>query len=173
MTRKCLSELAIAALAFLNSPAAADLVVIYDNGNTRPISEFLGPLETSKPPSNQTSAKSALMDLADAATLLPIESPGLTPGPVVARAYSQPFASAIFLIGADVQSLQWLRQHRNQLVELQAVGLLVQARSIDDLEVVAAIADGLPITLASGTDVAKVLGIRHYPVAVSGGQIWQ
>ena len=54
-----------------------------------------------------------------------------------------------------------------------AVGLLVEATSLEDLRAIAEIADGLPITPASGSDIAKALGIAHYPAGISGGRIWQ
>ncbi len=54
-----------------------------------------------------------------------------------------------------------------------AVGLLVEATSIEDLRAIAELADGLPITPASGSDIGKALGISHYPAGISGGRIWQ
>jgi hypothetical protein len=53
------------------------------------------------------------------------------------------------------------------------VGLLVDAASIEDLQPIASIADGLPITPAAGSDIASALGVMHYPFAVSDGRIWQ
>ena len=167
-------RLLVLSILLIVCPAvSAELVVIYDNGNTRPISDFLGPAQRAESTDERPSMTDALTSLTDAATLLPIESPGLTPGTVSTRAYHQPFAAAFFLIGADQQSLLWLQRHRAQLLDMDAVGLLVQAESIADLEAIAAIANGLSITPASGSDIAKALDISHYPVAVSGGRIWQ
>jgi integrating conjugative element protein (TIGR03765 family) len=104
---------------------------------------------------------------------LPIRSPGLTPGTLSARAHGLPYLPAFFLLGSDAWSRRWLTEHRDLLKELGAVGLLVEASSLEDLEVIARLADGLPITPASGSDIGAALKISHYPCAVSDGHIWQ
>jgi integrating conjugative element protein (TIGR03765 family) len=52
-------------------------------------------------------------------------------------------------------------------VKLGAVGMLVQAESVEDLEATARIAGSLPILPASATDIARALGLEHFPVLVS------
>ena len=151
----------------------AELIVIYDSGRTRPISEFLGPLTKNSPSNNNQTAATALLGTTAAANLLPIRSPCLSPGDVIRRSHSLPFAKVFFLVGSDVRSQRWLRRHREQLQKMDAVGLLVQAASIEDLERMADITAGLPMTPASGSDIAKALGVRHYPFAISDGYIWQ
>lgn len=153
--------------------AKAELVVIYDSGNTRPIAEFVGPIYKSAPIDTLNEKIGSLLGAADPSTLVPIRSPGLTPGAIKSREHKQAFPQAFFLIGADERSLQWLANHRSYLIEEGAVGLLVQADSVQDLETVAGIANGLAITPASGTDIAEALGISHYPFAITGGRLWQ
>jgi integrating conjugative element protein (TIGR03765 family) len=92
---------------------------------------------------------------------------------VPARQFDTPVPVAFFMIGSDDESLRWLRKHRDLLLSQGAVGLLVDASNKEDLEVVAETASGLPITPASGEDIAKALGVKHYPFAVSEGRIWQ
>jgi integrating conjugative element protein (TIGR03765 family) len=95
----------------------------------------------------------------------------LTPGPVSVQPLTLPNAGTIsqpfFLIGSDPWSRQWLVDHRDQLRALNAVGMLVQAESVADLEAMAALADGLPVLPAPGDDIARALGIRHIPVLIS------
>ncbi len=155
------------------SLAAAELIVIHDNGQARPLSDFLGPLESGEPDKVPNVPEKNQLGAADVSSLLPIHSPGLTPGKVTPRAHHAPFASALFLIGSDAMSKRWLVQHRQSLKAMGAVGLLIEASSLEDLRAIAALADGLPITPASGADIAKALGIRHYPVCISAGRIWQ
>ena len=150
--------------------AAAGLTVIFDNGQARPLSDFLGALDSDKVPSYTEKPQ---LGAADVQSLLPIRSPGLTPGILKPRAHNVPFARPFFLIGSDAWSKSWLVQHRTALKELGAVGMLVEASSIEDLRSIATIADGLPITPASGSDIAKALGISHYPAGISSGRIWQ
>ena len=65
------------------------------------------------------------------------------------------------------RSRRWLAQHRERLAEIGAVGMLVQAESVGDLKAIARIADGLPILPAPASDIARVLGIEHFPVLIS------
>jgi len=66
-----------------------------------------------------------------------------------------------------------LQDHRERLNEIGAVGMLVQADSLEDLRVIAKLADGLSILPASGSDIAQALGISHYPVLISTHSIEQ
>ena len=51
--------------------------------------------------------------------------------------------------------------------------MLVQADTLDDLRTIAELADGLSILPASASDIAKALGISHYPVLISAHGIEQ
>lgn len=165
----------VASLCLLGavSAAAAGLTVIFDNGQARPLSDFLGPLDAVQSDKTPPTIDKQRLGAADVQSLLPIRSPGLTPGKLSPRAHNVPFARAFFLIGSDAWSKRWLRQHRKALKEMGAVGMLVEATSLEDLRAIARLADGLPITPASGSDIAKAIGITHYPAGISGGRIWQ
>ena len=174
-SREGVSDCLVALLCFLGTAsfASAELTVIFDNGGARPLSDFLGPLESVKSDKVPPTSDKQQVGAADVQSLLPIRSPGLTPGILNPRAHNVPFARPFFLIGSDAWSKSWLVQHRTALKELGAVGMLVEASSIEDLRSIATIADGLPITPASGSDIAKALGISHYPAGISSGRIWQ
>ena len=162
-------------VCLLGTPSlgSAQLTVIFDNGQARPLSVFLGPLVTTESEKEPVNAENSLLGAADLQSLLPIRSAGLTPGKLSTRRHSLPFARPFFLIGSDEFSRKWLLRHRRALKQMGAVGMLVEANSIEDLRDIAALADGLPITPASGTDIAMAIGISHYPLAISGGRIWQ
>lgn len=51
--------------------------------------------------------------------------------------------------------------------------MLVQAETMEDLRGIARLADGLSILPASGSDIAKALGVSHYPVLISAHGIEQ
>ena len=104
---------------------------------------------------------------ADVQALLPIRSPGLSPGPVQARSHDRPFSRPFFLIGSDDRSQQWLVEYRERLKEIGAVGMLVQAETREDLRAIARLAGGLPILPASAVDIATALDISHYPVLIT------
>ncbi len=155
------------------SGASAELTVIFDNGQAKPLSVFLGPLNSAGADNDRAADKNRQLGAANVQLLLPIRSAGLTPGKLTSRRHGVPFARPFFLIGSDQWSKRWLHQHRNALMEMGAVGMLVEATTIEDLRDIARLADGLSITPASGSDIAKAIGIAHYPVGISGGRIWQ
>jgi integrating conjugative element protein (TIGR03765 family) len=97
----------------------------------------------------------------------------LTPGRVERRALDLNFARPFFLIGADSLSRRWLKARRAELRRVGAVGMLVQAETVDDLRLVAELADGLPILPAPASDIAAALGLSHYPVLISNQGIEQ
>ena len=154
--------------------AEAELTVIYDSGYTQPLAPFLEVFEADDevPEPSPVTEKSSL-GAADPEAWLPIQSPGLTPGLVQARSHDRPFARPFFLIGADTQSRQWLQDYRDQLKAIGAVGMLVQAETREDLRAIAKLADGLSILPASASDIARALGISHYPVLISAQGIEQ
>lgn len=163
-------------IVWLSVPAMAqaELTVIYDSGHTQPIAPFLDVFESADEISKQSTAPiTPQLGAADPKTWLPIHSPGLTPGSVQAKSHDRPFARPFFLIGSDARSRQWLEDYRNRLKKVGAVGMLVQADTLDDLRMIAELADGLSILPASGSDIAKALGISHYPVLISAQGIEQ
>jgi len=165
---------AVAVLALYPAIAGAALTVIYDNGNTQPIAPFLKAFgTTNEVPQQSPVSIIPSLGAADPKAWLPIQSPGLTPGPVRARSHDRPFARPFFLIGSDTRSRQWLQDHRDQLKAIGAVGMLVQADTLEDLRAIAELADGLSILPASASDIAKALGISHYPVLISAHAIEQ
>jgi integrating conjugative element protein (TIGR03765 family) len=148
--------------------AQAELIVIYDSGHTQSLAPFLEAFaadETFEP--QRSVIAPPPVSAADPKAWLPIRSPGLTPGEVEARSHERPFARSFFLIGSDAQSRQWLQEHRDRLKALGAVGMLVQADTLEDLRAIADLAQGLPILPASASDIAKALGITHYPVVIT------
>ena len=147
--------------------AQAGLAVIYDSGNTQPLAPFLEVIEDSEVTPQQPAPTSNQLGAADLNTLLPIKSPGLSPGQIQPQAIKRPFTRPFFLIGSDPLSRQWLSQHRDRLLEIGAVGMLVQVETAADLEAIAQLGQGLQIMPASGSDIAQALGVSHYPVLVS------
>ena len=166
-TAKWLKAIGVA-IGLIPALAGAALIVIYDSGNTQPIAPFLDALESSETTAPQRPANQPpQLGAADLATLLPIRSPGLTPGPVQPKTHDRPFARPFFLIGSDALSRQWLLEHRGRLKEIGAVGMLVQADTLDDLQAIAKLADGLSVMPASASDIAKALSFSHYPLLIT------
>jgi len=170
------------------SSALADLTVIYDSGQTQPLSPLLGPLQADETPatdpakaSDPNRSSKSMLGPAALSNLLPLRSPGLEIGdtadstlnPEALTRLAQGNPRPFFLIGSDAVSLQWLAYHRDTLRSLGAVGMLVQADTEADVSRVAEVAQGLSITLGSGSDLAAALGIDRYPVLITPDGIRQ
>ena len=168
--------LLLVSLALSALDAGAELVVIFDNGRTQSLAPYLQAIEPApQAPTPATPATPATPSLGAAQldNLLPIRSPGLSPGKVRARAHARPLLRPFFMVGADARSRRWLAHRREHLVSIGAVGLLVAADSERELQQIARLAQGLPITPASGSDLARVLGLEHYPVLITASGISQ
>lgn len=168
-------------LALLCSSSAwAAPTIIYDSGQTQPLAPYYESLRGEVPPPDTRPTPSGKTDLT-AEDLLPIVTPEMRPGPVQARAINLPKgvplnaagARPLFLIGADSLSRRWLAQHRARLKEIGAVGMLVQASTAQELQAVARIGEGLRIMPAPGTELARLYGLKHYPVLIWRGRIEQ
>ncbi|MBZ0070645.1 MAG: integrating conjugative element protein [Gammaproteobacteria bacterium] len=146
--------------------AWSEVTVIYDSGNTRPLAPYVEIIDRTEP-ANPRSVTGPKFGAADVQALLPVRSPGLSPGPVQAKSHDRPFSRPFFLIGSDVRSRQWLVEYRDRLQEIGAVGMLVQAETQEDLRAIARLALGLPILPASAADIGAALGISHYPVLIT------
>ena len=172
-SRACTRTLLAAVLAFTSLNAGAQLPVIFDNGQTHSLAPYLETLqkepETSRPETPAIPSPGA----GDLRTLLPIRSPGLSPGKVQAQSHARPLLRPFFLIGADARSRRWLARNRAHLLSIGAIGMLVAADSEAQLRQIAALARGLSITPASGADLARVLDIKHYPVLITASGLSQ
>jgi integrating conjugative element protein (TIGR03765 family) len=157
----------------VSAELSAELTVIHDSGDTRPLGPLLEVFAADDPPVPRADPHRPNLGAADLDRLLPISSPGLTPGKVERRHLDRRFARPFFLIGADPVSRHWLATHRDELLGIGAVGMLVQVETGHDLRAIAELAGGLPILPAPATDIAEALGLSHYPVLISNQGIEQ
>lgn len=138
-------------------------VVIHDGGDTRPLAPYYAAITPHRPDAHTRTARSQ----ADSARYLPLRTPELTPGTVRRRSLEHAPLRPLFVIGADPTSRRWLATYHDPLVHLGAVGLLVQAETPADVRAIARIGSGLTITPVAGGDLARTLGLRHYPALIS------
>ena len=107
------------------------------------------------------------------ADMLPVRSPLLTPGTVEHRVIQAPRLRPLFLVGDDERSQTWLRRRADKLRELGAIGLVVNVESQAALEALRSLAPGLILSPVAADDMARRLGIRHYPVLITATGIEQ
>ncbi|WP_426576135.1 integrating conjugative element protein [Xenorhabdus stockiae] len=112
-------------------------------------------------------------EVAGEAAMLPVNTPELTPGKVVNRSLQLPGIGALFLIGDDPESHQWLSQHATTLAKLHAVGLVVNVREMAGLQTLRTLAPGLHLSSTSGTELARRLQLQHYPVLITENALTQ
>ncbi|HGK3860779.1 TPA: integrating conjugative element protein [Klebsiella pneumoniae] len=142
----------------------AELTVVADLGGQSTAEYFAGINNQEEAPST---SRVLTLSTPDKASVLPIRTPELSPGPLEARSLSMPGMRSIFLIGDDDLSRRWLSLRRDRLIQLNAVGYVVNVASKaawDDLQHQA---NGLELLPVSGSDLAVRLGISHYLVLIS------
>lgn len=167
LSKGLLNELSIIAMLLAIIPVSEALTVIYDSGNTQPISQYL-PQRFEQENTKQSRQSTLVQKQKLSAYTLPITTPSLSPGVVTASPkalrYLQP---PLFLVGSDSRSKNWLIEKREQLIQLGAVGLLIQAKDKKDVEAMLVLAQGLRLVPASAEGFAAELGLTHYPILLS------
>lgn len=161
------------------SPSSGPLIVVEDRGGVSalPYYQALDPQDAPHalhPPAVQPmpSADSApaprVNSPAEAeAAMLPVRSALLTPGDEPARVIRAPGLSPIFLVGDDDRSRAWLRQREAELASLHAVGLVVNVSTSQALAALRRWVPDLVLAPTSADDLARRLGVHHYPVLIT------
>jgi integrating conjugative element protein (TIGR03765 family) len=159
--------------------AAATPVVIHDAGGTEPIAPYMAPYLEAVAPSSRVDPTYPSPPLRPPAEALdprhglPVTSPGLEPGRLTRDASPEVrerlrfLSRPLCLVGADDWSLQWLDAHSAALRAAGAVCLAVEVPDERAWEQLVAVAQGVPIVLASGADLAETLRLRVYPVLIT------
>ncbi|WMU73232.1 integrating conjugative element protein [Enterobacter bugandensis] len=101
------------------------------------------------------------------AAMFPVSTPEMTPGAVADRPLQLPGIGALFLIGDDVQSRAWLAENAQALTTRHAAGLIVSVDSASAVESLRDLAPGVLMAPASGSELARRLQLRHYPVLIT------
>lgn len=98
----------------------------------------------------------------------------LTPGTVKAKTLSASgLVQPIFMIGYDKLSAQWLSERYRTLKALNALGLVVNVPTAEAMAELQSIAPDLMLQPISGDDLAKHIGVKHYPVLITKTSIEQ
>jgi integrating conjugative element protein (TIGR03765 family) len=143
--------------------ARQPLIVVEERGgqSALPYYQDLQP----RPPEKRT-APPARRPGHSEADMLPVRSPKLSPGRetiVQAPGWGRP----VFLVGDDETSHRWLKANQARLKAMGASGLAVQVETAEALARLRARIPGVPLSPVCGDDLAKRLGISHYPALIS------
>lgn len=172
------NALAAAGLSLIAGAAHAELTVVADYGgqSAQPYYESITGSRAKKPnDQRQSQRKAGLPETIRQGYFLPVHSKLLSPGPVDYRKIKIPatMTRPFFLIGADPLSQRWLKKRGPRLRELNAVGLVVDVETPVELKRLRQLADGLMLQPVAGDDIAKRLGLSHYPVLITSTGVQQ
>ncbi|GAB1668905.1 hypothetical protein Mh1961_21250 [Mannheimia haemolytica] len=104
---------------FISNTACADLTVIADFGGESAV-RFYEALQPEHD-DNAESYPNAIPSTVSEADILPVISHKLSPGIVENKPFDLIGIQAMFLIGADNMSVQWLVKNRDRLIECNGV----------------------------------------------------
>jgi len=149
---------------------AASLVVIEDRGGASALPYYQ---DLVPEPQSNDSSQSPLQLGVRGGGAFPVQSTQLTPGVVQGRVINAPGLQPLFVIGDDQRSRQWLMERRPQLLQLQAVGLVINVPSEERFAEVKRWADGLQVVPTPADELASRLGLRHYPALITPTAIQQ
>ena len=79
---------------------------------------------------------------------------------------------AVFVIGADRDSVKWLEQNQEQLKSMQAIGFIT---NVNDFEIIVALQDKfkLPLLPVNVDPLLNYIHEQHYPLIIAEGAVWQ
>ncbi|MAZ71222.1 integrating conjugative element protein [Porticoccus sp.] len=161
------------ALCLANQP----LIVVEDRGGTPALPYYqalnLGHNISRSKQQTPLARQQYKSDPYSEADMLPARTPSLTPGKVTPRAIRSPGMTPFFLVGNDPLSRAWLRQQADVLRNLDAMGLVVNVDTLDELEQLRDSVPGLTLSPVSADELAGRLGLKHYPVLITATEIRQ
>lgn len=200
MSTKFMKQLSflIAFLMLSQMLSASELEVIYDNGHTRDVSNYLYDISPDEIKSEilkerQIKSPAQMVELikkyrAEEKTdfgaakkrqglkdLFPLDTGGLIVGKVHSRTASFPSLTVpICIIGADDASLQWFDQIKYELKEQNGQCWLVQANGVDDLKKVLSHSKGIvPVMPIPGVMAKNRFGLSRYPALITSDGVTQ
>lgn len=171
----CFYSVVLLALAGGPFTALATLDVVADHGS-RPAAAFYDAINNS--PDDHAAAEPGMAPLSvpgrvsDAMTL-PVQTPELTPGRTEDRSLNLPGIGALYLVGDDPLSRAWLTENAAGLKALNAVGMVVNVQHEQALRELQALTQNGALSPAPGSELARRLGLSHYPVLITATRLTQ
>ncbi len=119
----------------------------------------------------------------DSNTSLALETPNDFRMPVTSRMQSGAvtrhavdnapgFSQAIFVVGDDEDSRDWLYEHKDLLQKLHALGFVTNVERTTHLHELEALV-GMSLLPANVDGLSELLHVEHYPYVLHQGVVWQ
>lgn len=154
---------------------ATEMTLILDTGKTVPVPGKMMPVNLAR--FQARSQQQPVVDppvRADYAGLFPLHTPQLVLGAVVPRAQDLPSVlKPLYIVGCDKTSLQGLKSREQYLLGAQAVGFVIECRSLNLFRRMRALFPRLVLTPVHGQQMVNVYGLSHYPVVITPQGITQ
>lgn len=131
--------------------------------------EPIQPVHSNNAPKHPNAVPSQLTE----AQLLPVISHKWSVGQVEAKTLNLPGALPMFLIGSDDISRQWLADKRSVLTKINAIGLVINVNTVEEMQSLRQIVPELTLMPAPADTLADRLGIYHYPLLLTAEGISQ
>lgn len=94
-------------------------------------------------------------------------------GVVETEAHSHKINRPVFIVGPDARSLEWLLANQEHLAEINALGIVTNVKSADELSQLRSRVARLQLTAVPVDDLAKLFEITHYPVLIDSEGVKQ
>jgi integrating conjugative element protein (TIGR03765 family) len=162
----------VAALLYVVSVASQAATVIFDSGQTVPISQFLAPAFQNSNVSQGAPMRPVAPDAGRAPlpVTFPVRTASMSPGKLLPTTNAVKLQSwlptAVFLIGTDDMSKAWIVRNRDLLAKQRAAGIVVHADNIEAFRSMQTLGHGLPMAPSSADELAKRLRLNVYPVLI-------
>lgn len=161
----------IICLGLFSNIGKSALNVIADLGGESAIRfyEPIQPVHSDNAPKHPNAVPSQLSE----AQLLPVISHKWSVGQVETKTLNLPGALPMFLIGSDDISRQWLADKRSVLTKINAIGLVINVNTVEEMQSLRQIVPELTLMPAPADTLADRLGIYHYPLLLTAEGISQ
>lgn len=104
----------------------------------------------------------------------PLSPADMTPGMMKEVRFDKELRLSPFaIVGTDGLSLDWLKFRSVKLAELKAPIFVIQAESVNDIELLRSQFPELKFVPASSDGIGKMLDVKTYPFLVTSKGVWQ
>ncbi|MBC8947028.1 integrating conjugative element protein [Xenorhabdus indica] len=163
MKLKLISVLSLYVIGFT---AFAELEVVADFGGES-TAYYFDAINNESNEWSESSLNKTIPEFPSFEMVLPIKTPEMVPGIALERSLNLPGIGALFLVGDDDFSLNWLHHNADKLKALNAVGMVINVDNADSLYKLKYLYKEGMISPISASELATRLQLTHYPVLIT------
>lgn len=180
MKKNAKKSLILISVLILSHSVSAELIVISDKGGES-IDVYLEKLNEKDASVEQDISKlpvpKPIKNFNPDNNRYPINTPELTPGKVKNHQLEQKppvsLGAQFAIVGYDKYSWKWLQQNRTFFEKTDTTILVVNVNTPEQLKAIRDLMTKNAVDAVPGSDIAKQLKLKHYPVLISDKGITQ